>query len=82
MSNENATTQNATTDAPADVAAAPAVVAAPQKRWGWKRISMYAGVAVVATAATYVGVKIMRKPKAVEAVADAAAAVVDAATAA
>jgi hypothetical protein len=56
-----------------------AVDAVLSSRWSWKRITMYAGVAVVATAATYLGVKVMRKPKAVQAVADAAAAVVDAA---
>lgn len=50
----------------------------PKRRWGWKRISVVAGVAVVATAATYVGVKVMGKPKAVAAVADAATAVADA----
>lgn len=73
MSIENSNTQQPAADAIITDAAVT-----ESKRWGWKRISMYAGAAVVVTAVTYVSVKVLRKPKAVAAMADAASAMADA----
>lgn len=74
--NDAAANQTAAADQTGSTAAA-APEAALAKRWNWKHVSAYAGAVVLATAASYVGLKLIRKPKVM---ADAAAAVVDAVT--